>query len=185
MLALKAISVLSIAAAFVTAHPPDNQLVARGFNGVTTTETATQSYQSLTTEIRTLRVNIATGKVEEEVAITQFKSFSYEATSTMTSINGCSLCYHPTRVSSLTQYAKQTYVEFDLLFETCYQVYGERASRLLTHLSPLDSQCQRNLSLFSENGVHLQHILPPNFIRNVNRAGWPETHRYASRFFVN
>jgi hypothetical protein len=138
-------------------------LVARGFNGVTTTETATQSYQSLTTEIRTLRVNIATGKVEEEVAITQFKSFSYEATSTMTSINGCSLCYHPTRVvnvssyrheqfvvcfdvdyllplfftqSSLTQYAKQTYVEFDLLFETCYQVYGERASRLLSRKFP-------------------------------------------------
>jgi hypothetical protein len=68
-------------------------LVARGFSGVTTIETASQSYQSLSTQMQTLRVNIAARRVDASTASWQFQSFSSQASSILQAINGCGPCY--------------------------------------------------------------------------------------------
>ncbi|PLW22817.1 hypothetical protein PCASD_12146 [Puccinia coronata f. sp. avenae] len=140
MLAFKIIFALSIAVppllagAFVAAHPlkTSDQLAPRDINSITTATTASTSYQSLTTRIQTLRYNIAKGQYTYSEARSQIQSFSYEASTTLTAINGCPTCFRSGSVYTLTQSAQRTYTELDSLVDTCYRVYPQQAPSLFT-----------------------------------------------------
>jgi hypothetical protein len=76
-----------------------NDLLAPRYTGsITTTTTATASYQSLTTRIQTIRQNIATGQYSYTEVQTQVESFSYEVSTTLTAINDCANCFRPESV---------------------------------------------------------------------------------------
>jgi 16S rRNA G966 N2-methylase RsmD len=75
-------------------------LAARGFNGVTTIETASQSYQSISTQIQSLRVNVAARRVDASTASWQLQSFSSQASLILQAINGCGRCYNRNYVVS-------------------------------------------------------------------------------------
>ncbi|PLW39533.1 hypothetical protein PCANC_04452 [Puccinia coronata f. sp. avenae] len=160
----------------------DDQLAARGFNGVTTIETASQSYQYISTQIQSLRVNVAARRVDASTASWQLQSFSSQASLILQAINGCERCYNRNYVSSLTQYAQQLYAELNMLFEACYEVYGEQAINILAYLSQLDWWCQQNLYLFYQNGVYPQVILPARFLQNTYRIRWINTYSFAYRY---
>ncbi|KNZ63083.1 uncharacterized protein VP01_1190g3 [Puccinia sorghi] len=189
MVASNVISVLCLAAAFVTAHPINEQLAARQFGSITSTQSASSSYQSLTNQIRTLRENIAAGRVSVSEARSQFQSFSSQASSTFSAINGCSTCFTSSSAvtifcfqSSLSESARQTYSELDSLIDTSNRVYGQQAPTVLSPFSNLDSQFQQNLNLFSQSGVGLQSIVPPTFTNNLSRVGLSQTANYASHY---
>ncbi|KNZ57851.1 uncharacterized protein VP01_2058g3 [Puccinia sorghi] len=182
MVASNVISALCIAAAFVTAHPINEQLAARQFGSITSTQSASSSYQSLTNQIRTLRENIAAGRVSVSEARSQFQSFSRQATSTFSAINGCSTCFTSSSASSFSESARQTYSEFDSLIDTSNRVYGQQAPTVLSPFSNLDSHFKQNLNLFSQSGVGLQSIVPPTFTNNLSRVGLSQTANYASHY---
>ncbi|PLW18974.1 hypothetical protein PCANC_11812 [Puccinia coronata f. sp. avenae] len=187
MLAFKVISALSIAGAFLTAHPlKTNDLLAPRYTGsITTTTTATASYQSLTTRIQTIRQNIATGQYSYTEVQTQVESFSYEVSTTLTAINDCANCFRPESVSSLKQTAQQTYAELDLLIDTCHRAYPQQAPSLFAmgSWSQLDTHLHRNLERFSESGVHATSILPPTFVKNTARVNWGRTSNFVNHQF--
>ncbi|PLW15710.1 hypothetical protein PCASD_22177 [Puccinia coronata f. sp. avenae] len=185
--ALAIMSALSIAGAFLTAHPlKTNDLLAPRYTGsITTTTTATASYQSLTTRIQTIRQNIATGQYSYTEVQTQVESFSYEVSTTLTAINDCANCFRPESVSSLKQTAQQTYAELDLLIDTCHRAYPQQAPSLFAmgSWSQLDTHLHRNLERFSESGVHATSILPPTFVKNTARVNWGRTSNFVNHQF--
>ncbi|PLW45787.1 hypothetical protein PCASD_04772 [Puccinia coronata f. sp. avenae] len=179
MLAFKIIFALSIAVppllagAFVAAHPLN----------ITTATTASTSYQSLTTRIQTLRYNIAKGQYTYSEARSQIQSFSYEASTTLTAINGCPTCFRSGSVYTLTQSAQRTYTELDSLVDTCYRVYPRQAPSLFTSWTHLDAHFHRNLRLFFDSGVKATSILPSTFVYTTSRASWSQTSDFTSRYF--
>lgn len=182
MVAFNVISALCIAVAFVTAHPINEQLTARQFSSVTSTSSASSSYQSLTSQIRTLRENIQAGRVSVSEARSQFQSFSSQASSTFSAINSCSTCFTGSSAYSFSQYAQQTYSELNSLIDACNQVYGQQAPTVLSSFGNLDWQFRQNLNLFSQSGVSLQAIVPPTFANNLSRVGLTQTANFASRY---
>ncbi|PLW15052.1 hypothetical protein PCANC_13055 [Puccinia coronata f. sp. avenae] len=189
MLAFKLMSALSMAGAFITALPlktsGGDQLVPRYTGSITSTTTATASYQALTTRIQTIRYNIATGQYSYTKVQTQIESVSYEVSSTLVAINDCTFCFSPELVSYLTQYAQQTYVELDSLVDTCYRVFPQQAPSLFAigAWGQLDTHFHRNLKRFHESGVQVTALLPATFTQNTARAHWGKTHDFIHEHF--
>ncbi|PLW45786.1 hypothetical protein PCASD_04773 [Puccinia coronata f. sp. avenae] len=170
MLASQVISTLSIVCAFVNAHLFHDQFAPRDICSISKAATASSSYQSLTTQIQTIRYNIASGQYSLTETESKIKLFSYQASSTLMDINDSLTCIHSDSVYSLTQSAQQTYSELDLLVDTCYQVYPQQASSLFSSWSHLDSHFHRNLKLLFDSGVKARSILPSTFGHTCSRA---------------
>ncbi|KNZ63167.1 uncharacterized protein VP01_117g10 [Puccinia sorghi] len=167
---------------FVAAHPLNDRLAARQVTRVTSTHSASSSYHSMSSQIRTLRQDIASGRVSASEARSKFQSFASKASSTFSAINGCSVCYGGHSATSMTQSAQQTYSEFNSLIQTSNRVFGAQAPTVLSSLSRLDSQFKQNLNLFSQSGVGIQSIVPPTFTQTVSKAGMSQTSSFTSHF---
>ncbi|OAV98104.1 hypothetical protein PTTG_01186 [Puccinia triticina 1-1 BBBD Race 1] len=180
MVAFNAIATLSIVIASAMAHPVSEQLVARQY--VDSVQTASRSYQQMSSEFSSLRQSIAGGQVSFQSAQQQFQSLSSQASSTVLALNNCQRCFDHGSAATLTTSASQAYSEMNSLVQTANEVYGPQAQQLVSPISQLDGPLQTNLDRFSGAGVGAQSLLPPNFAQTMGQSGFPRLSDFASQY---
>ncbi|KAH9461202.1 hypothetical protein MJO28_009629 [Puccinia striiformis f. sp. tritici] len=178
MVAIYTIASLAITTAIVVAHPFNGQLASRQV--ISSSTSASSSYKSIASQMRTLRQDIAGNRISATEARKQVQSLSQQASTSISAVNTCSTCFTGQQVSSMTASAKETYSEMSSLMQTVGTTYKDQAPSVLQSFGALDSSLKQNLNKFSAVGVPVASIVPTTFAQTVSKAGMSQTAQSAS-----